>query len=55
MARYRVVRGISYGTPEKYAGPGAIVADLSPKMVEWMVADGEVEKVAEKPQQRKVN
>lgn len=60
MARFKVVRGISYGPHDKYAPPGAVVDDLTAEMVAWMLADGVIEKVgnpvaAEKSQSRKVN
>jgi len=51
MAKYRVLQGIDY-PPNKRAEVGAIVEDIPPQSVNWLIESGIIEE-ASKPEKSK--
>lgn len=43
--RYRVLTGMNYG--RKRREPGAVVSDIPPESVKWLLEDGHIEPVAD--------
>ena len=51
MAKYRILQGIDY-PPNKRADVGAIVEDIPPQSVNWLIESGIIEE-ASKPEKSK--
>jgi hypothetical protein len=47
--KYRVLVGINYPPNDKRAEPGAIVDDIPPSSIGWLLRDGIIEKIEAPP------